>query len=490
MGTLRARLAKGSAWIVGARALSNLIGFISNVLLARILAPEDFGLVTLGASMLSILSSVTELSLSSALVQHKNPTSVHYDTAWTLNVARGVVLAAVFSAAAYPVAGLYSEPRLATVMIALAGGALLTGLANPRTIMLQRDLIFWQQFLLLVTQKLLGLIVAIAVAIAYRTYWAIIAGTLAGQLASTLLSYVFLPYRPRIGIEHSRELFSFSMWLSFGQVLSTLNWKLDHLLIGGLLGRSSLGLYSVGDQLAVIPSREAIAPLTSTMFPAFSLLAGDRGRVSATYQKAQALITSIALPAGFGMALIADPLIRLTMGERWLPAVAVIQVLASVYALTTLGALSKPLAMAMGETRLQFKKDLQYFAARVPLLLIGFGLGGFAGILYARAIADFSGSYLNMRVVTNVIGLPVREQILVNARSMMSVCVMSAVVCVIGKMTSEVTSPAELVGKICAMAVAGAATYFGVLIACWIVSGRPAGPETEIIGLLKVFRRS
>jgi len=72
----------------------------------------------------------------------------------------------------------------------------------------------------------------------------------------------------------------------------------------------------------------------------------------------------------------------------------------------------------------------------------------------------------------------------------MSVCVMSAVVCVIGKMTSEVTSPAELVGKICAMAVAGAATYFGVLIACWIVSGRPAGPETEIIGLLKVFRRS
>lgn len=481
---MRGKLVKGTIWIVSARTLTNLAASAGMIVLARILTPADFGLVALGTTMLAVLTSVTDLSLAAALVQHRDPTPAHYDTAWTLNALRGAAIACVFALATVPAMAFYREPRLAVVMPFLAVGIFVSSLSNPRVLMLTKQLVFWQQFMLQVSQKLVTLIVSIVVAVLFHNYWALICGTLAGQAAGVLLSYMIVPFRPRIGFRHSRELFGFSVWLTLGQMVTTLSLKLDQLLIGRVLGSSALGYYTVGDGLAATPTREATAPITNTLFPAFSHLAHDTKRLAAAYQSAQALVTSIALPAGVGMAMIADPLVRLVMGEKWLPAVPVIQILASICALQTMGTLSQPLSMAAGQTQLLFKRDLQALVMRVPLVIAGLLLGGMMGILWARTINGTMLILLHMQVVKKVAGLSLVKQLGANARSLASVAAMAAVLFeMLPARPQQGVGAYGLLYEIMILVLAGGVTYVGVHVSIWLAMGRPKGPEREIARL-------
>ena len=119
--------------------------------------------------------------------------------------------------------------------------------------------------------------------------------------------------------------------------------------------------------------------------------------------------------------------VRLAMGETWLPVVFVIRILAAVFAIQSLGSLAQPLAMAAGRTQLLFKRDLQAFLYRVPLVIIGLYFGGFDGVLYARAIMGTTGLLFNTNVVTQVTGLSLWQQIKPNIRAVASVLLMAAV---------------------------------------------------------------
>ncbi|MDB5682905.1 MAG: polysaccharide biosynthesis protein, partial [Sphingomonas bacterium] len=232
---IAAQLARGSMWVSASRGLVNLFGLVSTIALARLLVPADFGLVAIAITMLAILSAITNLSLAEALVQHKAPTPEHYHTAWSLGVLRGAVIGGLFALSAHAAARFYDDPRLEAVMYVLSFSVFLSGLTNPRIVVLQRSLVFWQDFVLEVSQKLVAVGVSITLAILFRNYWALVFGTLAGQLVTLILSYTILPFRPRISLRHVRELWSFSIWLTLGQLVSTINWRFDQLLIGKFL---------------------------------------------------------------------------------------------------------------------------------------------------------------------------------------------------------------------------------------------------------------
>jgi O-antigen/teichoic acid export membrane protein len=446
--------------------------------------PDDFGVVSLATTMLMIVQSVTELSLSMALVRHEAPTQSHFDAAWTLNALRGLLLGVLFAAAGTPVAGLYHDDRLVGVMAVLGISVFLGGLTNPRSIMLQRDLIFWQEFVLTVAQKLAGFLVSIAIAYFYRTYWALVIGTLAMQVTNVIVSYTILPYRPRVSFAHLKELMSFSIWLTGGQIVNTLNWRFDYLLIGRALGMGALGHYTVGSNLAQIPTRETTSPLTKVIFPGFSSIRDNPARLASAYQRAQSLVTAVALPAGFGAALVADPLIRLTMGDKWEPVIFVVQVLASVFALQTLGSLSEPLGMAQGQTRLLFIRNLQMLFIRLPIIIVGMYAAGLKGVVIARVISGLISIFLAMRLVRRFTGLNLREQLAANVRAFASVAAMSAGVILVYPSLSNAHDAASLMIKIAIIVFVAAILYCGTSLLLWTFMRKPSGPEREVQQLL------
>jgi lipopolysaccharide exporter len=484
MSSITARLIKGSMWLSLSRAIVNGLAMLSTFVLAWYLSPADFGLVALATTMLLIVSTVTELSLTQALIRHKAPTDSHFSAAWTLNATRGLVLCLFFAACAWPASLLYDDPRLFEVMVALGFGMLMVGLNNPRLVMLQRELIFWQDFVLSVSQKLAGFLAAVAVAMIYHSYWALVVGTLVSHATGLVTSYLVLPFRPRITFKHIREFFSFSAWLTASQVVNTLNLRFDYLLVGKVLGGTALGYYTVGSNLARMPTREAIAPLTQTIYPSFAGIGDDPARLAAAYQRVQALVSAVAMPAGIGVALIADPLVRLALGEKWAPAIFIIQALASVYALQTLGSLAQPLGMTKGETKILFFRDAQMLLIRIPIILVAMILYGMPGVIFGRVFTGLLGAFVNMILVRRFIGLTVLQQISANVRSLVSIAVMAAGVSLASTYMADTTDKFALAWELAVLVALGAILYCGSNLLLWLLMKRPAGPEAEVRKIL------
>jgi lipopolysaccharide exporter len=487
---MKEKLVKGVAWLGAAKVVVNLLALCSTLIMARLLTPGDFGLVALATAMLTIIQSVTSLSLSSALIHHKAPTDRHYHTAWTLNFVRAIFIGLLFCAAGPMMASAYSESRLVNIMLVIGVSVTLTGLNNPKTVALTRTLVFWQEFVMTVSQKLAGFVVGVGMAFIYKSYWALIGGMLASQFIGIVVSYLVIPFRPGFSLAYARELWSFSIWLTLGKIVNTLNWRLDQLLIGRHIGTTALGLYSVGDNLAGLPTAEAIGPLEATLFPGFKHVADDGVRLKQAYRSAQSLISAIALPVGVGVALIAQPLVLLAMGTKWLLVADVMQVLSCVFALQTLSSPVVPLAMAKGETKLLFNRDLLIFVVRVPIIVLAMYLGGLQGVIYARAITGTLGMYINMHLVRRLIGTEIIEQLSSNVRSLLSIIVMSVGVLSIEYYWGRDGTPILLGIKIAVFVLSGAILYSISHMGLWHLANKPKGPETEIVGMAtKLFSK-
>lgn len=203
------RLVAGSLWVTLSRIIVNGLSMLGTIVLARYLLPSDFGVVALATTLLAVVTSITDLSLSEALIRHEDPRESHFSAAWTLGATRGLILCIFFAAFAYPASLIYNEPRLFGVLLALSLSLAMSGLVNPRKIILQRELIFRQEFVLSVAQRVAGFVAAIGVVIIYQSYWALVVGTLVMQATNVVTSYLVMPFRPRVTFSHMREFFRF-----------------------------------------------------------------------------------------------------------------------------------------------------------------------------------------------------------------------------------------------------------------------------------------
>lgn len=485
---MKAQLARGVLWLSAAKVAVTVLALCSTFILARLLTPEDFGLVALALTMLEVLAAITELSLASSLIHHERPTEDHFHTAWTMNLIRGGLVGAGFALASPWVADLYHDERLIPVMCWMGLSVFINGGANPKVIVLTRQLVFWQEFVVLVTQKLAGVVASIVVALVFRSHWALVVGLLCTQVAGVVSSYVVVPYRPRFSLIHVRDLLSFSVWLSLGQIVNTLNWRLDHLIIGARMGARALGLYTVGDKLAALATRETIGPIEQALFPGLRAVVHEPERLKRGYLRAQAVIAAAAMPVGMLFALQAEVVVRLVLGEKWLDAVIVVQMLAAVFALQTVASPVRPLAMALGATRLLFMRDLAMFAVRVPIIAAAAWYGGLLMVLQARAITGLATIVLNMTVVRQLAGLSLTAQLRSTERSLVSAVVAGAVVWAAQTPSGAGWSWLHLAGELAAVSTLGVAVYGAMHLVLWSLASRPPGPETELLSLLDKLR--
>lgn len=473
---IRGKLARGAVWTLASRVLVNIVSLLSTLLLARLLVPEDFGLVAIATALLEIVSAATNLSLGNALIRHADPTEDHFHTTFTLGLIRAVCVGSILVVAAWPVAYFYDDNRLIQIMLVLGGSVMITGLANPKLIVFSRNLVFSQDFFLQVSQKLAAFLTSLVLAFIYHSHWAIVFGVVASQITYVIVSYALLPHLPRIGIKHWRELLSFSLWMTLQDLLYTIGWGTDHLLIGGLIGRSALGNFSVGSNIAAAPMREAVLSITRLLFPGLARVMHDPVRIKAAYTSAQALLTAVILPVGVGIALCARPAVHLFMSDQWRPAIPVIQGLSVIMALQALGMLAKPLAMARGVPKMLFHRNLVNFFISIPLSVIGLLLMGLNGIVIARLLSGLVAVAFNVDLVRRVISLSIADQIASNGRSILSTLAMAFGTLALQFYTEGVPQSMLLLETI----VAGGAIYLTTHYLLWVLSGKGAGPEREL----------
>lgn len=322
------RAALASAYAVLQRLLVRAIGLISTLILVRLLTPEDFGIVGLAAIVQTILEILTAAGFGLALIRLPQVEPRHYDTAFTLTLARGLLVGMILFATADLQAAFMTEPRVAPVMRLLAATALLQSLENIRLVDLQRALRFDVLLRYQVLNKGLSFCAVVPLALWLRSHWALVLAPLLARLVLTPVSYWLVPYRPRLSLAAWRELFHFSKWILANNLVFVADAQSFTLIVGRTSGVAAVGLYQVVHQLAALPISELAAPIRDPAYAAFARVQHDRRALSEYLLAGLALQWLLIMPLSAGIALTPREITLLALGGRWSAAIGLFPLVA------------------------------------------------------------------------------------------------------------------------------------------------------------------
>jgi lipopolysaccharide exporter len=481
-GTAASTVASGAAWMVGARFAERALGLASTVVLARLLAPSDFGLVAMAMVFVAAADVLGAFGLDWALVRQPGIDRRHLDTAWTIRVGFGVTSLLVLAMLAVPAADFYGEPRITAMVVVLGCSLMIGALENTGVVMFRRDMNFTKEFQLRTASKVAGAVVAVSAALALRSYWALLLGTVASRSTATLMSYAIHPHRPRPSLEARQELFKFSVWLWVANLLTFIRTRVVELILGRITGPRELGLFSVSNELSQLASTELAAPINRALFSAYAKQGANPQEVGQSYLRAAPIIWIVTLPIVVGTYLTAPQLVMLLLGPQWEAAVPLLKLLsiAGVVSLVSTGAIH--VYWAIDRARLETFVEAFWVVTLVGLVLILVPMQGVVGA--AQALLA---SYVMLVPVTMFL---LRRYASVSMSKTASRCWRQVVACLAMAFVVDAIGgdwrphgAAQALSQLITMAGTGAVVYATSLGTLWWASGRPEGPERDLLAL-------
>lgn len=482
------QIAKASGWSVSSRFLIRSIGLVSTAILARLLVPEDFGLIAMAMVVYQIIEVLGEFNFNLILLVERDAGKDYYDTVWTLSVIRGVVMAVVLLLLAAPMARFFEEPRVQTIMYFLACVAVLGSTENVGIIEFQKHFRFGRDFAFSVIAKVCSFVTVVTAALLLRSYVALLLGMFATAASRVALSFALHPYRPRPDLARWREVIEFSRWLLAANIMRTLYRRADAFFISKLAGAGPLGIYSVAFELASVPGQLLIMPVHRALLPGFARLAAQPERLRKLHADSFALIMLVVLPVAVGMALTADPLVRLLLGERWLDVIPLLRVLAFVGCLRALSSNIAPLFLALNKPHMITLLAGIIFVFGTPLIGFGTWYGGVLGAAYAITAAGVVNTVATFALANRLLGIRIRRVLAPVWRSALATLVMCLPVYWFGSLFGQPPSNVLLFAKLLTQVIVGAVSFVGVLLSLWWLGGAGDGPERTILRTVNTWR--
>lgn len=316
---LGARVAHGAAWLGTSYALTRLLGAATSVVLARLLTPAEFGVVAMANLALAFVGPLQDSGLEQALVAERGDVRRAAATVAWMTPFTGLALALAVAAAAPLVAALFHDPGVTPVLRLLGLTFLVRGLAVAPLGILTREMAFRARAAIALSGAVAEAAVGIALAALGWGVLALVAGQLAAVTVAAAAAWWLVPWRPRGRFEPARlvALSRFGRHMVAGNVLGFLGSYLDNVAVGRRLGSDALGVYGVAFRWGQLPAQALAATVHQVAFPSYVALADDRARAQAAYLRVVRTITTLALPACAGLALVAPRLVHALYAPAW-----------------------------------------------------------------------------------------------------------------------------------------------------------------------------
>ncbi len=473
--------------MVVARLISRVIDLALMLVLARLLSPADFGLVAIAMIVVLITEAALELPLSQALVRLPVIQPSFYDTAFTLSLLRGVILCIIVCGCAFPFAHFYKHPGLAPLICALSLAPAARGLLNPRMAQFAKDLNFKYEFFFELAGKSSAFIFGTATAFITHSYWSIAICTIAAPLVTTLLSYCVMPFKPRLTLSDWRVFADFLGWISVSQIIMAMNWQSDQLLLGRLMSPTQLGLFSNANNVSNIPQLALFSPIMRPLLSAFAMVKQESARLARVYLDASTAIVAVGLPLMVWESMEAGPLVRLLLGAKWLGAIFMLHWLAISLMPTFFGIAIVPLSMALDQTKELAWRNFVQFCFKLPTIIVGALLFGFAGVVAARLLSETAGAIYCMMIARRLVGVPILRQIVSCWRCIVSTCLMTVILYLGAPLADFGTGSIMLAISLAVTGIVGAAVYCATLMLLWMAAGKPPGVEATAMRIIPQF---
>jgi lipopolysaccharide exporter len=410
-----ARVAVGGvAW----QGLSYLLGkalvLISTIVLARLLTPNDFGVVGLALLFISYVEIATDLGVAQALI-YLPRSQERTDAAVTIAMIAGGLLAVVGVLSAPAVARFFHQPEITPMFRVLSLGLFVAGLGQVPDALLRKEFRFRQRILGDLARSLANGVVAIVLAVAGFGPWAIVIGYLAAGLVWSAVLWMLVDYRPhprfwRLRWSAAKPLLAYGVPAAANGVLLSLVFDIDYLIVGRRLGPDALGYYVLAFRVPEMLIINVFFVLSAVAFPVLSRASGDIGRLRRGYLTTVRLQTVYGVAAGVGMAVVAPMLILGLFGQKWAPSIVPLEALALYAAFRSLGIGAIDVYKALGRPTLAVLLSFVRLAVLVPALLWATRYG-IEGVSWTQAVVALCLALLMQTVAWRVLRLPARSVI-------------------------------------------------------------------------------
>jgi lipopolysaccharide exporter len=483
-------MATGAAWMVGVRFAVRALGVVNTVVLARVLAPSDFGLLAMATLVVLASDVLSDFNFDVSIIRDRDASREAYDTVWSLSLLRAIALGAVIAALAWPAAVFWNDSRVEFVLYAFAGMMALEGLQNVGVVDFRKHMQFGWEFLFIVLPKVAGVASALSAAIAWQSYWALVIGAGTDKLTRVVLSYVIHPHRPRWSLSHSRQILGFSSWLLLNGILYFAYRRVDSLLIGRLLGSQMLGIYAIAYEIANLTTTELLAPLRRALFPGYVVMAGDPALLRRRFLQVWGVTIAVGTPIGVLTALVADPFVRIILGEQWHDATGLIRLLAFSGVLAVIETHFYPVLLALGRLKLLNMGLAIGIVMMVPLVFFGVLWQGVQGAAWAVTATNIVVVTYSGLATSRVLKIPVREVGASAWRTAASSISMALIVCAYQQLWPSHGGMLSHLWALASSTLLAATVYSLTHLGLWRLSGSPEGPETQLLTLLEMTKRS
>ena len=476
-GTTRHML-RGAAWAVLMRWGIRTIGIFNLVILARLLTVEELGVVALASLIVGLIRQFYAIGIPMLLIRKADIDQAHCDTAWSLKICMGAIMASVMALCAPVIGKYFNEPRMVDVTYVLALAFFIASAVNVGMVLARRELDFAKDFRFNVYARFFTFVVTVALALWWRDVWAVVIGTLCGSIFEVIISFRMHHYRPRFNLTHYREYLRFGMSIIPLNVGQYLVQKADSWIVGGIASTQKFSGYNMGSELSATFTQEIVGTIARGLYPNYTRLADRPAELSVAFANVVCSICLLVLPLGIGLALVAEDAVAVLLGPQWdvvvpmLPWLSVYWAIASIITL-----MAGQILIATGHERLSAVMTWVRLAILVPIAIVAGQMNGAEGV----AIGMFVSAVVSFPVVVGVLvrtGLQSVGQV-INAtwRPTGAVLIMAAALHFVPLIESDTAILRLLVDVLF-----GAAVYVAAVLLLWLASARPQGPESALIG--------
>jgi lipopolysaccharide exporter len=372
-GSLSRRIFRSGVFVLVSTLVVNLLTLVRQIVLARLLFPEAFGVMSICAIVLRGVNVFTEMGLAPALIHRQQGFEEAKDTAFTMSVLRGVALALVLFSIAPFVGNFYEEKGLELFLRVISLALVLDGFRNINIVALQKQIDFKRISIMEQLVAAASTIGIIALAWYLRSVWALVLGHVLTSVVHVGSSYLVVPGKIRFRFDRriAGELFSYGKFITGMSIVFFFITEMDNALIGKMLGMEMLGYYVVAFLLANLPVTYISRAASRLMFPAYAELQNRSEELQHAYLLTVQVVTAVTVPAAFGLMILAPEIIGLVYGQNWMPAAAPLQILAFFGACRSITSLNGYLLNGIGRPNVNFYIALLRFGL-LPVLLISF----------------------------------------------------------------------------------------------------------------------
>lgn len=383
----------GLSWNGTFKVLSKVISAIKLAILARLLSPTDFGVFSLVLVSLSLVEVFTESGINTILVQSQKKIEEYISTAWIFSIVRGFFICLVMIGMSFFLSKYYNEPSLIHLILFASIIPIIRGFINPAIINFYKELDFKKDTFYRMSLVLVDFCAAIAAGFIFKSTYALIIPILISATADVFISFYFVRLRPKF--EFSREIFNEifhqTKWLNNISILDYLNKNLDNLIIGKLLGTTSLGFYQNAFAVTQSATSELGLSVIHATFPIYSRLSDDIARLKKAFVKVCLSFCGLLIIPTALFILFPQFIVKLQFGDQWVALAAILPILALsgyIQGLFNIGSTLFTVRRKYYFLSMVLLITLSSMVTGILLLTPKFGLiGGATGVLISRLIS-------------------------------------------------------------------------------------------------------